>query len=588
MISSILLLVLVATVIGTVIVVENIIMPSQNQISNWLNQNAEKNIEIFESELSKAYSLMDVASNLPEMKSIHHDVPWDSIGIAESEESAKRTVLKNIIDSSSLYSEIGYFLPDGELYLLEPYQEQTKFQFTHFAFRDWYRGALNTDGIYTSEVFEAQPDFRKTIAFSKKITDENNQLVGILAGVVDFEKIREIIGNDGVLGYYFVDHNHNLIFGTGSSVEQSFKHHTFTSEIELALSGKDGASHRKLDDVSVDVVYKPVTVDGHTWAFLSVISEDYFDNPALIRIALYGILAMFAGSMLFMIYKRGYYDYFGFKKRIPEISSLDNMEDTFTIKISKPSNSSIFFMIATIALAGFLVYDVALNSTTIYNEEKPQMTSGHVIQNLRGDTVDTWIAWNISYEDDLFHIHLHDSPEINEEFIQATIEVIMSTQDMLIDDSELHKGPEGTSSKYYVGWYGALNSIDNDTALKIPKNLHFDVTEKGDGDIIIHLKEYTSSDGYSGFTNSIVDESNHQILKSSITIYDVDSLSIEQYKTILRHELGHGFGLAHSTAPEDLMHPVITTEYPYISECNLDAITALYGGSQKSQVVCEK
>ena len=114
------------------------------------------------------------------------------------------------------------------------------------------------------------------------------------------------------------------------------------------------------------------------------------------------------------------------------------------------------------------------------------------------------------------------------------------------------------------------------------------MTEKGNGDIIINLKDYASSDGYSGFTNSIVDESNHQILKSSITIYDADSLSIEQYKTILRHELGHGFGLAHSTAPEDLMHSIITTEYPYISECDLDAITALYDGSQKSQVVCEK
>jgi hypothetical protein len=574
-------------VIGTAIVVENSIMPSQNQVSHWFNQNAEKNIEIFESKLSKAHSLMDVASNLPEMKSIHHDISHDSIGIAESEETAKRIILKNIIDASRLYSEMGYFLPDGELYLLEPYPEQSKFQFRNFAFRDWYRGALNTDGIYTSEVFEAQPDFRKTIAFSKKITDENNQLVGILVGVIDFEKIKEIIGNDNTLGYYFIDHNHNLIFGSGSSSEQSFKHHAFTSEIELALSGKDGISQHKLDDVSVNVFYKPVIVDGHTWAFLSVISEDDFDNPALIRIALYGILAMFASSMLFMIYKKSYRDYFGFKKTISEISSLYNIEDTSTIKISKPHNSSIFFMIATIALAGFLVYDLVLDSTR-NNEEMPQMTSGHVIQNLRGDIIDTWIAWNISYEDDRFHIHLQDSPEVNEKVIQATLDVIMSTQGMLIDDSELHKGLKGTSSKYYVGWYGALNSIDKDTVLKIPKNLHFDVTEKGNGDIIINLKDYASSDGYSGFTNSIVDESNHQILKSSITIYDADSLSIEQYKTILRHELGHGFGLAHSTAPEDLMHSIITTEYPYISECDLDAITALYDGSQKSQVVCEK
>jgi len=220
-------------------------------------------------------------------------------------------------------------------------------------------------------------------------------------------------------------------------------------------------------------------------------------------------------------------------------------------------------------------------------EVSQKMTSGHVIQNLKGDTVDTWIAWNIPSQADIFHVHLQDSPELSQPMIQATIDVIMSNETILIDDSKLHKGPEGTSSRYYSGWYGALNSINTDTELHIPKNLHFHATEKGDGDIVINLKDYVNSDGYSGFTNSIVDESNHQVLKSTITIYDTDSLSIEQYKTILRHELGHGFGLAHSTAPEDLMYHVIETDYPYISGCNIDAITELYD-SQKSQVVCEK
>ena len=56
----------------------------------------------------------------------------------------------------------------------------------------------------------------------------------------------------------------------------------------------------------------------------------------------------------------------------------------------------------------------------------------------------------------------------------------------------------------------------------------------------------------------------------------------------MRHEMGHALGLAHTTATEDLMHAVIQTPYPYISDCDMDAVKALYNGNKKSEVVCSK
>ena len=45
--------------------------------------------------------------------------------------------------------------------------------------------------------------------------------------------------------------------------------------------------------------------------------------------------------------------------------------------------------------------------------------------------------------------------------------------------------------------------------------------------------------------------------------------------------------LAHSTASEDLMAPQMQTEYPFISPCDVDAITSLYDGQSSSQAVCQ-
>jgi len=219
--------------------------------------------------------------------------------------------------------------------------------------------------------------------------------------------------------------------------------------------------------------------------------------------------------------------------------------------------------------------------------ESDLMTSGFVIQNLKGDTVDTWISWKLA-EGDILNINFVNGADYPELSNWARF-VIDDTEEIEIDDSLQHKGPSGQTSTYFAGWTGALEKIaQKDTELFVPHKFNIIESKQGQGDITIEFSKLSNADGYSGYTRSIVDDSQNQILKSHIVIYDVDSLSEDSFKTILRHELGHAFGLAHSTAPEDLMHPTIQTDYPYISECNLDAIESLYDGDQSSSVVCEK
>ena len=232
----------------------------------------------------------------------------------------------------------------------------------------------------------------------------------------------------------------------------------------------------------------------------------------------------------------------------------------------------------------FLLSGLGDSLTESTAENTSQLKSRHLIENLRGDTVDTWKSWRLVGT--TLNVNVLNAKGLSDERIDIIKEAILSETELEVDDSLTHKGPKGFSSKYYVGWAGALKQAQNeDTIYNIPTDFNVITSSGGEGDIIITLSNLRDSDGYTGYTKSIVE--GNEILKSFITIYDVNNLSDEELGTILRHEFGHAIGLGHSTAPEDLMAPNIDMTVPYISECNIDAITDLYNGIQGS-TVCEK
>ena len=238
-------------------------------------------------------------------------------------------------------------------------------------------------------------------------------------------------------------------------------------------------------------------------------------------------------------------------------------------------------------LTPYSLYMTSLVGENYMVDDIGDMKSGYLIQNLRGDTIDTYLSWRI-VEGDTLHVNILNQNSLEPEIVDIVKNVILSTEMIEIDNSLLHKGPKGDVSPMYVGWAGALSEASNEsTSLNIPINFEIVESNGGEGDITIELTNRQNADGFSGWTNSIADESQNQILKSKITIFNVDSISKNQLETIVRHEMGHALGLAHSTAPEDLMHPNIETNFPYISECDIDALQLLYDGGKTSQVVCE-
>ena len=214
------------------------------------------------------------------------------------------------------------------------------------------------------------------------------------------------------------------------------------------------------------------------------------------------------------------------------------------------------------------------------------MTSKFVIENLRGDTIDTMKSWRL-LTGELLNVNLLNDDILTVEQQDAVIKVIMSTDSVQLDDFMVNRGFQGSESTYYLGWAGAMTAAkETETVYSIPTDYAIIHSSNGEGNIVINFSNLMDTDGFSGYTRSVLD--NGEILKSYITIYNVDELEASELATILRHEFGHALGLGHSSDPEDLMAPVILTDFPYISECNVDAMILLYDGNESSQAVCEK
>jgi len=249
---------------------------------------------------------------------------------------------------------------------------------------------------------------------------------------------------------------------------------------------------------------------------------------------------------------------------------------------------SVIVLIVVTASAGFVGYSYYENQLLVNVISTPihqNYNSNYVLQNLQGDTVNTWVAWNIA-DGRIIHIHVTNTANIPQNMIDAMKGAILSTKAVAIDDSLTGKGPKGTSSTYFVGWEGAAeNAYSNPTQRYIPQKFELNGDPNGVGDIEIILTNDVNPDGYSGYTKSIVD--GNEILKSKITIFKANKLEPDQLASIMRHEFGHALGLGHSTATEDLMSPILP-DYPYISGCDVDTLKGLYNGDKNSKVVCQK
>lgn len=134
----------------------------------------------------------------------------------------------------------------------------------------------------------------------------------------------------------------------------------------------------------------------------------------------------------------------------------------------------------------------------------------------------------------------------------------------------------------YVSWQEALETADYKTRLSMPAIEMVD-DNNIEADITITITDERNVQGYSGHTSHVIE--NNEIVKSNITIYDINNIPLKQISSITRHEFGHALGLAHSDSPNNLMYDIVYLS-SYVTDCDVTTLLTLYDGSVQNFSEC--
>lgn len=258
---------------------------------------------------------------------------------------------------------------------------------------------------------------------------------------------------------------------------------------------------------------------------------------------------------------------------------MDKVASVLRIRLKQIQRKNIIIISLVISIV-FLV--VIFNSYDLFTKEATKnLKTKYEIEHLGGDTPDRWPAWLI--HDQPLSIKITNPEEATSHQIAIIKEAILSEEAVEVDSMMRFGNDDSLTS--YKGWVGALESASiHDTVYRIPTEFEITDSNNSGAEILITLTKQKSIEGYSGYT--ISSTANDHILRSTITIYDIDSLTDEQLATITRHEFGHALGLDHASSPNDLMHDVVKTP-SFVSGCDIDEIQHVYNAERNITFKCE-
>ncbi len=240
-----------------------------------------------ENHLQKAGAILNITSQLPQVRNTSFAYLLNQTlstlhGIPQNADTEKREIAKNILASDKDLFEILFIMPNGDVYIHEPYSRQQALTTTNLSFRDYFQGAIKTNDTYlgnliVSRAFGTRTALIATPVYSLKGNSSIN-IAGIWAGGIDFSVLNKELQSLNLTGtagerIIYLDHNGNKIADSNAdkaTLQESFVN--LTSFKNAAINGQSGSTIETLsnNNTKMIITYQPVKVFHNTWAVLLI------------------------------------------------------------------------------------------------------------------------------------------------------------------------------------------------------------------------------------------------------------------------------------------------------------------------------
>jgi hypothetical protein len=248
-----------------------------------------------EDRLNKSAAILEITSRLPELKNVSYANSIDPTlhGIPQDLDIEKRKIAQDILAADRDFQVIFFLLPNGDMYLEEPYSNQQNLTRNNFAFRDYYKGAVSTGDTYLGNVIISASSGLPQINIAVPIyssgnnsnSDNATSLSGVWASGLNLTVFSESLQSLNLTteerivyvdqyGQKIADSNKQLLFNRNQN--ESF---TDLKSFKNAVKGESGSIIEEINGTEMLVLYEPAKFYGTTWAVL-LMQPYYSENNA--------------------------------------------------------------------------------------------------------------------------------------------------------------------------------------------------------------------------------------------------------------------------------------------------------------------
>jgi Cache domain len=176
---------------------------------------------LLDSKISRVIDDLEISSRDETLKDVQFlkNVSSNYNGIHYTLDLDKRNLAKDILQRNTDIASIFFVLPNGDIYLGEPYMDQEQLPRINFADREWYKGVVKNNQTYISSIFMSASINAPAIAIAVPVYSptgnldsqvSSSSLRGYWVGIINLKSLADLFKSLSLVNkdqFILIDHN---------------------------------------------------------------------------------------------------------------------------------------------------------------------------------------------------------------------------------------------------------------------------------------------------------------------------------------------------------------------------------------------